>query len=162
MTDAPDREPSGQFDPGDLADDDFYDREPPSEEELHGLVFDPDNSPIEGWELMSTAQRRELLGDDLYPDEPGEDPIPEAFEAGFTHRYGGHGTGFTAGGPLDVLRPGPDLAWYLGQARQAGLDALSDDELIGVLGAARRLGSWQAGLELALCAKPPADTPGAG
>ncbi len=162
MTDAPDREPSGQFDPGDLADDDFYDREPPSEEELHGLVFDPDNSPIEGWELMSTAQRRELLGDDLYPDEPGEDPIPEAFEAGFTHRYGGHGTGFTAGGPLDVLRPGPDLAWYLGQARQAGLDALSDDELIGVLGAARRLGSWQAGLELAAVAELDARRAGPG
>jgi hypothetical protein len=129
------------------------DREPPSEEELHGLVFDPDNSPIEGWELMSTVQRRELLGDDLYPDDFGEDAVPEALEAGFTHRYGGTGTGFAAGGPLDVMLPGPELAWYAGAARQRGLDALSDDELIGVLAAARRLGSWQAGLELAAVAE---------
>jgi hypothetical protein len=78
---------------------------------------------------------------------------PEVLEAGFTHRYGGTGTGFAAGGPLDEMLPGPDLAWHIGQARQAGLGALSDDELIGALGAARRLGSWQAELELAVVAE---------
>ena len=61
-----------------------------------------------------------------------------------------------------MLLPGPDLAWYLGQARQAGLGALSDDELIGVLGAARRLGSWQAGLELAAVAELDARRAGPG
>ncbi len=87
----------------------------------------------------------------LPPDD--ETRVPEALEAGFTHRYGGTGTGFTAGGPLDGMLPGPGLAWHAGQARQAGLRVLSDDELIGVLGAARRLSSWQAELELAAAAE---------
>ena len=77
-----------------------------------------------------------------------EPAAPEALDAGFTHRYGGTGAGFAAGGPLDVMLPGPDLAWHLGQAWQRGLAALSDDELCGVISAARRLESWQAGLEL--------------
>jgi hypothetical protein len=127
-------------------------REPPSEEELHGVVFDPGNSPVEGWEVMSDAQRRELLGGDLYPGQDGEDgqdAAAEALEAGFTHRHGGTGSGFAAGGPLDVMLPGPGLAWHAGAARQRGLGALSDDELIGLLGAARRLSSWSAGLNLA-------------
>ncbi len=172
MADVPDPQPPGPPGLSDSFDDGFcddfddcgldVDREPPSEEELHGLVFDPDNSPIEGWELMSTAQRRELLGDDLYPDDSGEDAIPEALEAGFTHRYGGTGTGFAAGGPLDVMLPGPELAWHIGQARQRGLNAFSDDELIGVLGAARRLGSWQAELELATVAELDARRAGRG
>jgi hypothetical protein len=168
MADIPDPEPPGPPGLSDSFDEDFddcgpdVDREPPSEEELHGLVFDPYNSPIEGWELMSTAQRQELLGDDHYPDDFGEDAVPEALEAGFTHRYGGTGTGFTAGGPLDAMLPGPELAWHAGAARQAGLDALSDDELIGVLGAARRLVSWQAELELAAVAELDARRAGPG
>jgi hypothetical protein len=48
----------------DRADDDLLDcgREPPSEEELYGLVFDPDDGPVEGWEVMSDEQRRHFLG----------------------------------------------------------------------------------------------------
>ena len=79
--------------------------------------------------------------------------VPEAFDAGFTHREGGNGDGFAAGGPLDVMLPGPELARHVGAARRTGLGGLSDDELIGVLGAARRLGSWQAELELAAAAE---------
>jgi hypothetical protein len=79
--------------------------------------------------------------------------VLDALDAGFTHRYGGTGTGFASGGPLDVMLPGPDLAWHVGQARQAGLGVLSDDELCGVIGAARRVGSWSAGLELAAVAE---------
>src|SRR6516165_6847369 len=104
--------PDGDFcdDPDDWGLD--LDREPPSEEELHGAGFDPHNSPVEGWEVMSDAQRAELTGGDLYPDQDGDEVVPEALEAGFTHRRGGTGTGagFAAGGPLDVLLPGPDLA----------------------------------------------------
>ena len=127
--------PDGGFG-DDLADDWGLDlgREPPSEEELHGVVFDPGNSPVEGWEVMSDAQRRELLGGDLYPGQDGEDGAAEALEAGFTHRHGGTGAGFAAGGPLDVMLPGPGLAWHVGAARQRGLGALSDDELIGAAG----------------------------
>jgi len=165
VADIPDPEPPGPLarreppgadfcdDPDDWGLD--LDREPPSEEELHGAGFDPHNSPVEGWEVMSDAQRAELTGGDLYPDQDGDEVVPEALEAGFTHRRGGTGTGagFAAGGPLDVLLPGPDLAWHAGAARQRGLDALSDDELIGVLARARRLGSWSAELELAVVAE---------
>ena len=43
-------------------------------------------------------------------DDPDGPTVPEALEAGFIHRYGGTGTGFSAGGPLDLIPPGPDLA----------------------------------------------------
>jgi hypothetical protein len=86
-------------------------------------------------------------------DDPDETPVPEALEAGFTHRYGGTGTGFSAGGPLDRMLPGADLAWHAGQARQCGLNALSDDELIGLAGGSRKLGSWAAEMELAVVAE---------
>jgi hypothetical protein len=93
----------------------------------------------------------ELAG--LDADRPDEAGVPESLGAGFTRRHGGAGTGFAPGGTLDGMLPGPDLAWHLGQARQRGLGALSDDELIGVLGAARRMSSWQAELELAAVAE---------
>jgi hypothetical protein len=86
-------------------------------------------------------------------DEQDQPRVPEALEAGFTHRYGGTGTGFRAGGPLDEMLPGPDLAWHAGQARQRGLDTMSDDELIGALGGTRKLWSWAAEFELALVAE---------
>jgi hypothetical protein len=143
-----------------LPDDDFedgyldFDHEPPTDEELYGVGFDPYTSPPEGWEVMSDAQRRELLGDDNYPVDPDEDACPDLIEAGFTHRYPEPGaTGFRAGGPLDVMLPGEELAWHLGAARQRGLDQLSDDELIGFMAAARRIQSWQAALELAATAE---------
>jgi hypothetical protein len=85
----------------------------------------------------------------------GHEPtVPDILDAGFTHRYPQPGaTGFRAGGPLDAMLPGADLAWHLGAARQRGLDVLSDGELIGVLVAARRVQSWQAELELAATAE---------
>ena len=45
------------------------------------------------------------------------------------------------------MLPGTDLAWQAAMTRRAGLGSLSDDELIGFLGAARRLASWAAALE---------------
>lgn len=59
------------------------------------------------------------------------------------------GAGFAAGGPLDSMVPGPVLAEFAADACDGGLRNLSDDELVGVLLAARRLSSWQAALELA-------------
>src|SRR6516162_3424395 len=97
--------------------------------------------------------RDEPASENPASDDPDQASAPEALEAGFTHRYGGTGTGFCAGGLLDGMLPGPDLAWHVGQARQTGLGVLSDDELIGLLGAARRLSSWQAELELAVVAE---------
>jgi hypothetical protein len=122
---------------------------PPSEEELCGLVPDPDTGPPDGWEFLTEAQRRALLGD------PGLDaePVAEALDAGFTHRFGGNGTGFCAGGPLDVMPPGGELARHVCDARLRGLAACSDGELIGVGGAAQRLESWAAEVRLSVVAE---------
>jgi hypothetical protein len=69
MTGVPDHEPSGPPGLRGVPDDGFCnelgedwdlgpDREPPSEGELHGVVFDPGNSPVGGWEVMPSAARR--------------------------------------------------------------------------------------------------------
>jgi Domain of unknown function (DUF222) len=137
------------------------DREPPSEEELHGVVFDPDTSPPDGWELMTEVQRRTLVGhDDLYEDDQPT-ARPEVLEAGFTHRYGGSGTGFAPGGPVDAMLGGEELAWHAANARRRGLDAPSDYELCGLIRAAERLESWSAELKLAAVAELDARRAGA-
>ncbi len=66
----------------------------------------------------------------------------------------GPGSGFEERGLLDVLAPSPNLAAFAADAFGADpfgadLAGVSDDELAGVLGAVKRLASWQAGLELA-------------
>jgi hypothetical protein len=52
--------------------------------------------------------------------------------------------GFAQGGVLDMLAPGPGLAGFADEAceRGAGLAGVSDDELIGVLGAFGRIEAW--------------------
>ena len=57
--------------------------------------------------------------------------------------------GFEAGGAGDRMPPGPDLAFLAAGTNAVGLGRCSDDELIGVMRAARRLASWSAALELA-------------
>jgi len=92
----------------------------------------------------------------------GRKRVREVFAAGFTHRdaagWGpeyatGSPSGFAAGGPADTLEPGPVLAGLAAQAWEDGLATLSDDELIGVMCAARRVCSWQAALEFAAVAE---------
>ena len=61
----------------------------------------------------------------------------------------GNGGWFAAGGGADGLLPGPRLAGFLADARAIGLGRLTDDELIGMMRAARRLASWSAAMELA-------------
>src|SRR5215472_4203030 len=61
--------------------------------------------------------------------------------------------GFGLGGPLDVLPPDPVLAFAAAGAHEGGLGGLSDDALVGLLGAARRLSSWQAAVELDVVAE---------
>ena len=75
--------------------------------------------------------------------------VREVLKAGFWDRSSGDGAGFAAGGVLDTLPPGPALAGLAGDAWAAGLGRLTDNELIGVLRAARRLASWAAAMELA-------------
>ncbi len=77
----------------------------------------------------------------------------EVLAAGFTHKDHEQGArGFAAGGPLDVMEPGPVLAGFADDAIGDGLGGLSDDELVGLMGAARRLASRAAGIELAAVA----------
>ena len=93
------------------------------------------------------------LGDLWLTDEPdtaaGGTTAREVFKAGRWDRSGGDGVGFAAGGIADGLPPGPALAGFAADAWTAGLGRLSDDELIGVLRASRRLASWAAAMELA-------------
>ena len=73
-------------------------------------------------------------------------------KAGRWDRSRAGGAGFAAGGVADDLPPGPVLAGFAADALTAGLGRLSDDELIGVLRASRRLASWAAAVELACVA----------
>jgi hypothetical protein len=59
----------------------------PEEDDSDGAGFGPDTSPPEGWELMTDAERQQLLE----PDPPPA--APEVLDAGFTHRDGGPGQG---------------------------------------------------------------------
>jgi len=123
-------------------DDGPYD--PRTDDEPDDAGFGPDTSPPDGWELMSWAEQQRVLSGDA--DGP---PGPEIFDAGFTHRDGGDGRGFAAGGALDQMAPGGVLAMVTDRVWADGLGRLSDDELIGVMAAARRGASRQAALELA-------------
>jgi hypothetical protein len=105
-------------------------------------------APGEDWNDGSWADL-EVPAPDLVHDGYRVAAVGMALDPGFTRQYGGGGCGFAGGGPLDVMLPGSDLAWYAGQARQRGLAGLSDDELCGVMAGARKLGSWAAELELA-------------
>ena len=83
---------------------------------------------------------------------PAEPPLPSVVDAGFWDRSKGTGPGFVAGGVADRLEPGPVLTQLAEEAWERGLGELTDDELIGVLRAARRLASRAAALELAATA----------
>ena len=65
----------------------------------------------------------------------------------------GAGAEFAAGGLLDRLTPGPALAGFAQNACADGLGTLSDDALVGVLQAWRRLASWAAAGEFAAVAE---------
>jgi hypothetical protein len=89
-----------------------------------------------------------------WADDPADEDGPahevrEVLKAGFWDRSRGDGAGFAAGGVADNLPPGAVLAGLAGDTWALGLDRLTDDELIGVLRAARRLTSWAAAMELA-------------
>ena len=93
--------------------------------------------------------------------EPASPVAAEVLEAGFTHRDGGQGRGFAAGGTLDLMEPGGPLAMLADRIWEDGLARLSDDELCGFLAAQRRLASRAAGGELAAAAELAARRTGA-
>ena len=96
---------------------------------------DLEDAPLADWESA-----------DLGLPETG---VREVLKAGHWDRAHGDGGGFAAGGVADHVPPGSVLAGFAGDAWAAGLSRLSDDELIGVMRAARRLSSWAAAMELA-------------
>jgi Domain of unknown function (DUF222) len=105
--------------------------------------FDPDCAPPEWWLAMSGEQKAWL-------DDPEPVPAqPEVLDAGFTHHGGSGGIGFAAGGLLDGMDACEELVICADRVWDAGLARLSDGELVGLIGAARRLTSRQAALELA-------------
>src|SRR5712691_10393271 len=120
------------------------------EAELCGMVFDPDSSPPDGADAWLADLPAALREPYLRPAGPATGPaaVPQVLAAGFWDRDESCGAGFASGGPLDHLAPGPVLAGFTTEAWSEGLGMLSDDELIGVLRAARRMCSWQAALEL--------------
>src|SRR5215469_10588998 len=119
----------------------------PSEAELSGLAPDPLAGPPEGALGWLADLPGPLL--DEYVRATAEPIGPEPIKAGWWSRAAGDGGGFAAGGMADHPQPGPVLAGLTADRHEAGLGRLTDDELIGVLRAARRLASWSASLELA-------------
>ena len=112
---------------------------------------DPPDDSLE--DLLARCPR---LADEVWlgADDPewADDPEPmvrEVLKAGFWARTRGDGAGFAVGGVLGTLPPGPALAGFARGAWADGLGRLTDDELVGVLRAARRLASWAGALELA-------------
>jgi hypothetical protein len=117
-----------------------------------------DPEDIVAWLDAELAEAAPWLAQEPGWDDPGPTGSPgpgtpvEVFKAGRWDRSRGDGGGFAAGGLADRLPPGPVLAGLAGDRWQAGLDRLGDDELIGILRAARRLASWAAAMELAAAA----------
>jgi len=98
--------------------------EEPTEAELFGLWPDPFAGPPDG--------------DDRLLAEMSDPDLCE---------------GFASGAPLDALQPDEILAAFAAKAYDGGLGRLSDDELVGLLCASRRLSSWQAAVELGVVAE---------
>jgi hypothetical protein len=118
----------------------------PTAEELAGQAPDPYAGPPEGaWGWLADLPGPLL---EEYLDATAEPRGPEPLAAGTWDRATGEGCGFAAGGAADALAPGPVLAGLAGDMAAAGLGRCSDDELIGLLRAGRRLASWSASLEL--------------
>jgi hypothetical protein len=122
------------------------------------LPADPaqeDPEQIAAWLDRELERAAPWLEDDPWLEDyhgleepPGPAAPPEVLKAGRWDRATGNGGGFAAGGIADHLPPGHVLAGLAADKWAAGLDRLSDDELIGVLRAARRLASWAAAMEL--------------
>ncbi|HEY7432663.1 MAG TPA: DUF222 domain-containing protein [Streptosporangiaceae bacterium] len=125
------------------------DLEVPSQEELWGLVPDPDSCPPQGAEWLVELPC-ELLDEYFAATAPPDSPA--ALPAGFWHSSQGDGYGFASGGTSNTLPPGPVLTGLAARAWDDGLDQLDDDAVVGVLCAARRLTSWAAALELTAAA----------
>jgi hypothetical protein len=108
--------------------------------------------PLE-WLALPASEQARLLAEEEQQFDDQRPQASEAFDAGFNRHCGGRpGAGFAAGGPLDVMLPGSDLAWHVGLARRdlAGLD---DDQLIGLMLGGQKLEAWAGEVKLAAIAE---------
>jgi outer membrane lipoprotein SlyB len=101
----------------------------------------PDLAMLEPEASASEAERHKPAG--------AERGNTESLKAGPWDQPRGNGGWFVSGGVADDLFPGPRLAGFIADAKAIGLGRLTDDELIGMMRAARRLASWSAAMELA-------------
>src|SRR6185437_13539011 len=111
----------------------------PTDAELFGLWPDPFAGPPDDPDV-----RRDLAGPCLSVVAVSR-PAPHPADLGTAD--------FGSGGLLDLLPADPWLAFAAAGAYDQGLDSMSDDALVGLLGAARRLCSWQAAVELDVVAE---------
>ncbi len=130
----------------------------PTDAELLGMWPDPLAGPPDGPDAwladLSLPELDTLAAQWAAGDGTGDGTSAGPLGAGFTHDLPSEGAvGFAAGGALDTLIPGPVLAGFTADATGAGLGKLSDDELVGLLCAARRLSSWQAAIEFKVVAE---------
>ena len=91
------------------------------------------------------------MDENVSPD-PGVSPEPDGVAGAVAPDAPRLARGFASGGASDGMPPGPELTALAENVWQRGLDRLTDDELIGVLRAARRLASRAAALELSVVA----------
>jgi len=131
---------------------------PPADDELYGWP-DPDFDRPAALAGLDAAELGELAADGSVPATPGwplsfqAPPGPEAWPAGFGLRDRSRdGPGFADGGVLDVLAAGLPLAGFAADTHDR-LVQVTDDELVGVLRAWRRVTSWAAACELAAVAE---------
>ncbi len=123
------------------------DTPPPDDGPLAG--FDPDTVGLDlaGIAMRDEPSDAELYGLDIGPDDDGQgDWVTGVVLAG-------PGEAFADGGPLGQLPPDGALAGLSGRAYDAGLGGMSDDALVGLLHASRRVSAWQSGIELAAVAE---------
>lgn len=111
---------------------------------------DPDTAPPAGYGWMSPLPP-ELQDAELDPAcAPG---MPEAPHLGLMAPISRHGAGFSVGGAAGKLEPGPVLAGLADREWADGLDRVSDNALIGLACAWRRLASWATAGEAAAVAE---------
>jgi len=127
------------------------DAAPPTDEELCGLAPDPYCDPPDAADAWAMDSPQIGVFPCLTATKPA--PVREAWPDGILPPDAGQSAGFADGGVADGLPPGVALAGFVSDVWAAGLDQISDDQLIGVLQAWRRLTSWTAAGELAAVAE---------
>jgi hypothetical protein len=94
------------------------------------------------------------IGQDREPPPEDEEEPPDWDDWDPASASGiGPGVGFASNGPLDALTPGPALAGLVDDTYGDGLNRLDDDQLVGFMGACRRMTSRFAAEELAAVAE---------